>query len=139
MCLFEQGNRLGWFPQAKQTYALHLHGFEILWVLSNSFCEGGLGIRHLILLIEHHSPEVFDTCGFGFLGRQGIQFLQRLREVASLHQILGLAQRCGSILWLTAGGQSQDSHQTEKEKQAHRIPIVAAPSRELSIFIAIQS
>jgi hypothetical protein len=34
-------------------------------------------------------------------------------------------------LWLTAGGQSQDSHQTEKEKQAHRIQIAAAHSLEL--------
>ena len=82
MCLLEQWNRLGGLARAKKTYSLHLHCFEIFWVLSNCFREGCSGFDHLVLLIEDHPSEILDTRGFGLFRCQGIQFPQRFIEVA---------------------------------------------------------
>ena len=76
MCLFEQWNRLGGLPRTKQAYALHLHGFEILWILGNRFGERCRGFDHLALLVEHHASEIFDTRRFGLFRSQGIQLPQ---------------------------------------------------------------
>ena len=95
---FEQRNRLRGLARAKKTHALHLHGFEILWVLVNSFCEGRRGFGHLALLIEHHASEIFDTRRFWLFRSQGIQFLQCFIQVGRFDQIFGLTQRRSGIV-----------------------------------------
>jgi hypothetical protein len=70
-----------------------LHGIEVLGILRGSFRESRHGLGHLVLLVEHHAPEIFHTGRLRLFRSQGVEFRQGVIQIAFVSKFLRLNQR----------------------------------------------